>query len=186
MKNVLAIYGGPRRGRNTEILLDCFIDNLDKEKFCVLKIMLCELKLQPCISCYHCSEGISCSINDDMTMLYKKIEDSDIIVLASPIYFGNVTAYAKAMIDRCQLFWSKKYIAGIRDYKNKKKGYFIATAGSKDAQMLEHAKFTVKLFFAACGALYSGELFALNTDETEVKSNSEILKQAQKIARCIE
>lgn len=170
MQKVLAIFGGPRRRRNTEKLLNMFLECVDPRKASIETVVLGELNISACTSCYGCSSSGICVIADDMTELYKKIKSSDIIVFASPIYFGNVPAAAKSMIDRCQAFWSAKYIAKIRG-GSKRKGYFIATAGSDDSKAFDGAVYTVRLFFAACDAAYEGDVLIGNTDKIQVEDN---------------
>lgn len=185
MEKILVIYGGTRRRENTEKLLDKVIEGITISNANIDKIILKELNISPCISCYGCSKNGDCSINDDMSGLYDKLKAADIIILASPIYFGSVSAYTKIMIDRCQAFWSGKYIAKIKSGERKKRGYFIATAGSDDENVILHAGYTVKLFFAACNAAYSGELFVNNTDNIKVDNNTGELDRAAAFGRAI-
>lgn len=182
MKNILVIFGGPRRSKNTGILINRFLDSIDKDLARAETILLSELNISPCTSCYGCSKTGECIINDDMAELYGKIKSCDIIVLASPIYFGNVSAFTKAMIDRCQAFWSAKYLAGKRKNVDKKKGYFFATAGSIEYASFDCAKHTVKLFFAACDADYDKDILVDNTDSVPVDMNQEAIDKAVSLA----
>lgn len=174
----LIIYGGHRRYGNTETVLENVIAGMDKCKFGIDKVILKELDISPCMSCYSCGQYGKCSIKDDMTGLYDKIRDADVIILASPIYFGSVSSVTKTMIDRCQAFWAAKYIAEARDNVPKKKGYFIAAAGSGNTAVFQSARYTVKLFFLACGAVYSDELLISSTDNIEIKGNAEIIEKS--------
>lgn len=185
MKKLLAIYGGPRRNENTEYLLDKFLECVDTKSVSTQTVILKDFHICPCMSCYGCSNSGVCVLKDDMREIYQYIMDSDIIVVASPIYFGNVAAQTKSMIDRCQAFWSAKYLAKLRNNKEKKRGYFIATAGSIDKETFTGAQYTLKLFFAACDAVYAGDLLVGNTDSVPVKDNKEAMKQAQSLCGSI-
>ena len=48
-------------------------------------------------------------LQDDMPKVYPRLLEADIIILASPIFFYGVTGWAKALIDRCQALWARKY-----------------------------------------------------------------------------
>lgn len=181
MKKLLAIFGGPRRNSNTEILLNGVLDCIDKSKIEVERVILGQMDIFPCTSCYGCGSTGICVLKDDMRDIYDKIRESDIIVLASPIYFGNVTAQAKEMIDRCQAFWSSKYLANLRSNRGKKWGFFIATAGSTHEEAFRGAEYTVKLFFASCDAVYEGKVFIDNTDNIPVESNKDWHKKVSKL-----
>jgi len=181
LKNILAIFGGPRRNKNTGILLDSLLDSIDKDCARIETVLLSELKISPCVSCYGCSKTGVCIINDHMTELYDKIKLCDILILASPIYFGNVSAITKTMIDRCQAFWSAKYLAGRRQDLPKKKGYFLSTAGSIEYSSFDCAKHTVKLFFAACGVDYMNDILVDNTDLVPVNMNVQAMEEARSL-----
>lgn len=185
MKRILTIYCGPRRSGNTEILLDKVIEGISKENSYISKVILKELNIQPCTACYGCSNTGKCIVYDNMSELYKSIEAADVIILASPIYFGNVSSLGKIMIDRCQSFWCGKYTAKVKEVYTEKKGYFVATAGSNEKKGFRCARYTVKLFFSACGAAYKGELFAGNTDIMEIKNNTYELERALSFGRGI-
>ena len=74
------------------------------------EVYLRDLKITPCLEIYACRKDGKCPIRDDMQNLYGKIIETDILVLASPVFFYSVSAQAKAFIDRCQAFWSQKYL----------------------------------------------------------------------------
>ena len=101
MFKVIGICGSPRAGGNTETLLDITLNQFDERWFRTNKVLLREYALEPCSSCGYCIENRNCCIQDDMTVtLVPRLIDSDVIILASPVYFNNVSAQAKAFIDR--------------------------------------------------------------------------------------
>jgi multimeric flavodoxin WrbA len=106
---VLGIAGSPRRSGNTDLLLaeamKCAAGNGAE----VRTIDVCDLDITPCRHCDDCLETGGCSIDDDMQSVYREIEWADRLVLASPLFFMGITAQMKAMIDRCQALWARKY-----------------------------------------------------------------------------
>jgi len=132
---VLGIAGSPRRNGNTELLIREFMRGAEAGGHETELIILSELKISPCTSCGSCQKTGKCIMIDDMQPMHKKLLEADCIVFASPIYFGGVSAQLKAFIDRCQALWSRKYIlkqALISPDREKRLGYFISTAGTKD------------------------------------------------------
>ena len=105
-KNVLILSASPRKGGNSDILCDEFKKGAEKAGNSVEKIFLRDKKISPCVACYYCKdhEG-KCAINDDMAYIIDRIMKSDVIVMASPVYFYSVNAQIKALIDRCVAKW---------------------------------------------------------------------------------
>ncbi len=71
-----------------------------------------KLNIKSCQGCLHCatSPGHACAIKDDMTEIYAAYRDSDLIVWATPMYWGYITAQLKAVLDRMEaLAWEGFY-----------------------------------------------------------------------------
>lgn len=87
MVKLLAIQGSPRKGGNTEILLDEAIRGAMDGGAQVEKVELRLLNITPCLELYECKRTGMCAIKDDMTGLYSKIDSCQRLILASPIFF---------------------------------------------------------------------------------------------------
>lgn len=118
MKKVLAFMGSMRRNSNTEKALDIFLDENFKDD-CWEKIVIKDLNFSDCISCYGCAKVPECVVKDDLTPIYKKYEEADVIVFASPIYFNSVSGISKNFIDRLQVYWCRKYKLKLPAIKEK-------------------------------------------------------------------
>ena len=144
----LAIYGSPRNGGNTDLLLRESVKGMHDAGAEVEELFLREMKFSPCLEIYGCERDGRCVIKDDMEKVYPKLIEMDCLAFASPIFFYAVSAHAKAFIDRCQCFWAGKYllkkpIAGGR----KRKGLFIAVGGSRGEKIFEGPLLTIKYLF---------------------------------------
>ena len=165
---VLGISGSPRRGGNTDLLLDEVMRGAASRGAKVKIIILNDLKIAPCQHCDACLETGNCKVMDDMHMVYRELEQADRIVLASPIQFMGVTAQMKAMIDRCQALWARKYILKqppLGSQPGKKKGIFVSVGGTKLPKLFEPAIATVKILFRTLDITYAGELLFSGIDE---------------------
>lgn len=101
MLKVLGICGSPRPNGNTEILLDIALDEFDRTSFATEKVRLSEHVMKPCSACGHCLRHGECRIEDDVTdVIVPRLVSSDVIIMASPVYFNNVTAQVKTLMDR--------------------------------------------------------------------------------------
>ena len=164
---VLGISGSPRRGGNTDLLLDAVMRGAVSKGAEVKTIVLNDLKIAPCQHCDACLERGNCKVMDDMQMVYRELEKADRIVLASPLHFMGVTAQMKLMIDRCQALWARKYVLKIPPLGEGrgKKGFFISVGGRKVANLFEPALATVKALFYVLNITYAGSLLFPGIDE---------------------
>jgi len=178
---VLGIAGSPRRGGNTDLLLAEVMRGAASRGAEVKTIILNDLKITPCQHCDACLEAGRCKIEDDMQMVYRELEDADRIVLASPIQFMGITAQMKAMIDRCQALWARKYVLKIPPLGNRRerKGFFISVGGRKIANLFEPTLVMIKTVFRILDITYAGELLFPGVDEKgAIAQHPDALRQA--------
>jgi len=97
----LGICGSPRTRGNTEIMLGFVLGELKSLGAETETINVCRMNIRPCTSCRTCVTTGKCCVDDDMTrVVVPKLLSADIVVVASPVYFNNVSACTKAFIDR--------------------------------------------------------------------------------------
>ena len=107
---VLGIYGSPRKGGNTDLLLDRILEGSRQAGAEVESLYVRSLKINGCLECGSCDDTGECAIRDDMDTVYPLFQAADVIFLASPNFFYNVTAQVKLLIDRSQAMWSKRLL----------------------------------------------------------------------------
>ncbi len=96
----LGISGSPRKG-NSEELLDFFLSEISSLGAEVKKIPLREFSFSGCISCRRCLTQGECCLSDDFKeKIVPELLKADVIVLATPVYFDNVSWLLKAFMDR--------------------------------------------------------------------------------------
>jgi multimeric flavodoxin WrbA len=178
---ILGIAGSPRRGGNTDVLLAEILRGAADKGAETKTIILGNLKYVSCRHCDACLEKGICKIQDDMQQIYKELEEADVIVLASPIQFMGLTAETKAMIDRCQAMWSRKYVLKVPPLNPAKdrKGFFISVGGRKVPNLFDAALVTVKTFFRVLDVTYVGDLLFTGIDEKgAIIKHPDALRQA--------
>jgi multimeric flavodoxin WrbA len=181
---VLGIFGSPRRGGNTDILLEEALKGVEKERGEVERLHLTDFTITPCKECHGCDETGQCVIRDDMQKIYPKLLEADVIILASPIFFYGITAWAKALVDRCQAFWARKYLLkepSLGNEGKKRKGFLISVAATKGQKVFDGAILTSKYFFDVLNAEYVGELVFRGID-----AKGDILKYPEAIRQAFE
>ena len=181
---VLGINASPRIGGNTDIIIDKVLKAAKDKGADIDKIILNDLRLQYCQACDEPDENGNCNFKDDMSIVYKKFKEANVIVLASPIFFGSVSGQAKMMIDRFQCAWRTKHILKKDAFPEKRIGAFIAVAASKRIDFFENAKSIVKNLFATLNIEYKKELFFTGVDQKgEILKHPDFLKKAYKLGQ---
>ncbi len=177
---LLGIGGSPRRGGNTDLLLAEVLRGASRGAE-VKTIILSDLNIAPCQHCDDCLKTGDCTTRDDMQLVYRELEAADRLVLASPLYFMGVTAQLKAMIDRCQALWARKYKLNkppLGDGRERR-GLFISVGGRSKANQFWPALATVKSLFRTLDITYAGELVFPGIDEKgAITKHPDALKQA--------
>ncbi len=175
---VLGIMGSPRVKGNTDLLLDEALRGAKSRQAEVEKLVVDKMKITPCREYYGCLRDGNCVIRDDMDIIYPKLVEADGIIVASPMFFYGVTAQLKALIDRCQALWARRYVLKTLP-DSKKKGVFIGVGATKGKQLFDGSILTIKYFFQAFGVEYSDELLVRGVDKRgEIKEHPDMLKDA--------
>ena len=184
---VLVIKGSPRAQGNSSLLMEEVLNGLKekgKEGLEINTINPYQLDINPCINCDNCQQELKCIFDDDMNDLYMKFDRSDIILVATSIYFNGTPAKLKAMIDRCQLIWSSKYIFDNSIIKRDKQriGYLLATGGAPEYdEQFCCIKKVMKMFFKVINTDFKNKLLISNVDKKPVKNRKKILNKAYQI-----
>ncbi|MHA2265396.1 MAG: flavodoxin family protein [Candidatus Thorarchaeota archaeon] len=141
-KTILGIVGSPRRGANTETLVDEVIAGAVELGAASAKVILQDLTIGPCRACNGCQRSGNCVQDDDMDSIVELMVKSDIWVLGTPIYWWGPSAQFKAFLDR----W---YGLDQRIFQGKKVILTISMGGGNDL----YARHTVGMFKDICSYL---------------------------------
>jgi len=180
---ILGIMGSPRIKGNTDLLLDEALRGAESVGAEIEKIVVDKLKITPCREYYQCTKDGSCVIRDDMDAIYPKLLEAGGIIIASPIFFYGLTAQLKALIDRCQVLWARKYILHSLP-GSARKGAFIAVGATQGRQLFDGAVLTVKYFFKAFDVEYADELLIRGVDKRgEIKEHPAALEAAFELGK---
>jgi multimeric flavodoxin WrbA/protein-tyrosine-phosphatase len=157
---VLGFQGSPRKKGNTSFLLKNFMQAVEKLGAQTRIIEVTQKNIIPCKEYVVCERKGYCPIDDDVkTEIYPLIRQAEVVVLATPIFFFNMSAQLKALVDRCQLFWARKYKLKLTDpAKKTKRGFLLAVGASKGKSLFEGLQLTAKYFFDAIDAGFEGSL----------------------------
>ena len=181
----LGLQGSPRRKGNSETLLAMFMEALARQGALTHTLPVCKLKLQPCIELTACEKDGFCPLKDEMdTQVYPLLRRADIVVAASPVFFYNVSAQLKSLIDRCQAFWARKYRLKLKDPLGSiRRGFLLAVGASGGKQLFDGVHLTAKYFFDAIDAQYAGHLTYRNIEARgAIKRRPGVLEDVERAA----
>jgi multimeric flavodoxin WrbA len=99
-EKITVIAASPRKGGNSEMLADAFIGGAKKSGHEVTKFNLYNRKISPCFDCKVCYKSGICVFDDGMTDIYETLVETDVLVIATPVYFYGFPAQLKCLIDR--------------------------------------------------------------------------------------
>ncbi|MFA6709976.1 MAG: flavodoxin family protein [Candidatus Methanomethylophilaceae archaeon] len=135
MKTMLIINGSPRKNGSDSAIIGMLSEKALKFGYTPETVEICHLEINGCKACMECKEHGICAQKDDMTELYDRIRSADMLVLASPIYFGGETGQMKCFMDRLYAMISTKNGERLADMGNVKKASIVLTCGAGDGQM---------------------------------------------------
>ncbi|MBC7107207.1 MAG: flavodoxin family protein [Methanomassiliicoccales archaeon] len=165
MIKVVGLMGSPRIGGNSDLLLDAALDGARGAEGSVEKIIVEKLDLHGCRECDSCMHTGNCKFHDDMELIYDLIDQLDVMIISSPVFFSGVPGQLKMMIDRCQCIWARKFIRGEKIGGGKRRVGGIILVGGKERSHFEGLLFTLKTFFMTIDVELTGQLTFAGIDK---------------------
>jgi multimeric flavodoxin WrbA len=175
---VVAFNGSPRKDGNTSILVNYVFRELEQKGVETELVSLAGKPIHGCIACYKCFENKNqrCSVKDDFANdCIERLISADGIILGSPVYFADVTAEMKALIDRAGFV----SLANGGLYRNKVGASVVAlrrTGGIHSLDSLNH-------FFLAAQMIIVGRGIGIGRNIGEVEKDEEGLQMVKTLGQ---
>ncbi len=157
---VVGLQGSPRKKGNTNFLLSAFMEAAEKKGARTHTVDVTKKNIFPCKEYTVCEKKGFCPIDDDVRdEIYPLLRQADVVVLATPIFFYNMSSQLKAVIDRCQMFWARKYKLKLKDPgADMRRGFLLSVGATKGKNLFEGLQLTTQYFFDAIWAKFEGSL----------------------------
>jgi multimeric flavodoxin WrbA len=183
--DVLGILGSPRRHGNSETLLDRALEGAKEAGRTVSKIVLNDLNIRPCQNCGYCERTGECHVPDEMTLVRQALDAARVVIIASPIYFASVSAQTKIMIDRCQVYWSRKYVLKRAADPRERQGYFISVGGfAKGHRFFTCGERVISTWYLVQDIAYVKGLFYPGVDKKgDAQGHESAMKECHELGR---
>ena len=109
----LALVGSPRKGGNTDTLVKHILSGWTSKGHAYERLYLYDYEISPCTDCRQCKSGDhACTISDGMQEIYPKMEEADLIIFGTPLYWYGPTAKMKLLVDRMRPFVARGTLKG--------------------------------------------------------------------------
>ncbi|HNW94133.1 MAG TPA: flavodoxin family protein, partial [bacterium] len=127
---VTGLMASPRREGNSALLLRAALHAARDAGAVVESIVLDDLVIAPCRACVNAPRDGSCLVTDGLQQVSALLDRSTGIILASPLYFGSITAQAKLLIDRQQCRWAARMLHHTLPDTRDKRALFLCPAAT--------------------------------------------------------
>ena len=177
MKTVI-INGSPRMNGDTAALIDILKDAVHGEH---KQFNVYDGSIRPCIDCRACHVNDQCSIQDAFSELLDAIDDADVIVLASPVYFSELTGPLLSVASRLQYVWVSNNIRHRPVISAKpRRGIIVLTGGGQGS--VDKALHTATCLLRQMGAQSIDSVCSLHTDCLPARQDEEAKRTIRELA----
>ena len=159
---VLGIFGSPRKGGNSDCVLDRALEGAAAAGADIARIYVRDMVFAGCIECGGCDDTGTCVVRDDMQRCYDILLESRIIFTASPVFFYGMSGQVKCFIDRCQALWNRRRISKTPEERKRHDGgtgYLMMTGAASGLYLFAGSEFTAKYFYDTLDKDYGGGRF---------------------------
>jgi hypothetical protein len=148
---LLALYTSPRQNGNTATLMDALVQGAKSVELPAKEFRTARMDIRPCKVCNACFEDGECIQKDDMQQIFPHLLEAGAVAMAAPIFSMNICAQAKALIDRCQRFWSTRYVLKRKpvapEFEASRVGFFLSCCGRDVPKTFDCTQPVLNYFF---------------------------------------
>jgi multimeric flavodoxin WrbA len=181
---IVALFGSPRPEGNSAVLAKAFLDTCQSLGAAVESHFLNKMQYQGCQACMGCkTKAKACVLKDDMTPVYEAIRQADVLVLASPVYFGELSGQLKNAYDRFYAFFEPDFASRLPAGKQ---AVFILTQGNPDPAQFQDIFPRYEVFMKWLGFKQCRLLRACGLQNSgEVKDRPQAIQEAVDLAKTV-
>jgi multimeric flavodoxin WrbA len=167
---ILSLIGTPRKGSNTDLLVDQILKGSKRGKHTTQKLYLYDYEILPCRDCRDCKKGqYLCTLDDEMQKIYPKMEKADLIIFGTPNYWNGPTGKMKLLIDRMRPFVPSRKLKG--------KKWVVVSPSAEGPRSCKLLVEMLRLSFDYLGMKFAGKVLVKAYEKGEIKKNPKALKE---------
>ncbi|MFC1515745.1 flavodoxin family protein [Thermodesulfobacteriota bacterium] len=183
---IVCLLGSPRYRGNSTTIAKRFCESAEKNNADIDYFHLNKLKFKGCQACMTCKKKLErCVIKDDLADVLEAVREADVLVMATPVYYGEVSSQLKAFIDRTFSYLVPDYTTNPNPSRlpPDKKLVFIQTQGNPDENQFNDIFPRYDFFFKWYGFMESYLIRACGVmDKSDAESREDVMKLADDTA----
>lgn len=187
LMNIVCLYGSPRVKGNSTAIARKFCETAEQKGAKIQSWILNKLDYRGCQACYGCKgKSDKCVVKDDLTEVLEAVRGTDILVLASPVYYGDVSAQLKAFIDRNFSFLVPDFVNASKPHRlsGDKTLVMILTQGNPEENTFKDIFPKYAMFYKMMGFETSELIRACGVMEPrDLKKRQDIFEKAEALAK---
>lgn len=173
---IAVLESSPNRNGASNTLAGYFIRGAEEAGHTVCVLDVAHMKLHPCVGCYQGKKSGGCVLKDDMQKVELELLSADMVVYVTPVYFYDMSAQLKLVIDRLHCFYSN--LPG-------KKSLLLATAWRGDDEVMFYLKSLYNALAQYLGYENLGTIMAKGCGSPELINSSPFAKEAYQLGKSI-
>jgi multimeric flavodoxin WrbA len=171
---ILALIASPRKGGNTDLLVDQIIEGSETKGHTAEKLYLYDYTISLCTDCRNCKKGdYECCINDEMQKIYPKMAAADLIIFGTPMYWYGPTAKMKMLMDRMRPF--------VANGKLKEKKAIVVVPSAEGPKACDPMIEIFRLSFKYLKMEFVGTVLAKAFDKGAVAADQTVMNEAYEL-----
>jgi multimeric flavodoxin WrbA len=184
---ITSVVGSPRKDGNSVYMNNLFLNIAREQHHEIEEYFLQGMNYSGCRACYGCKIGSErCVIKDDLFHVLESVKNSDMLIMASPVYFGDVSSQLKGFIDRTFSFLNDDFKTSDKPSRleSGKKAVFLLAQGHLDVNKFSDIYPKYSHFFKMMGFTNTYEVRAVGvTEELHVNMNDQIISNVINCAK---
>lgn len=173
----LILNGSPRRAGDTAQLIEKITGGLVGE-YRIVDAYRCGIS--PCVDCRYCWEHPGCAIRDEMQEIYGYIRDCDNVLIASPIYFSELTGKLLDVGSRLQTYFCARHFRREEPVMKPKKGAVILVGGGNGSITKPYDTACALLHLMNCYNIHEA-VYCHNTDKRPAAEDAAVLSGIESV-----
>jgi multimeric flavodoxin WrbA len=177
--NALFINGSPRKRGNTYLIANQIMEGLKSNGIMTKEINLSEFTIKYCTGCKNCEKTGDCIIQDDVPHIISAIDQSDIIIIGSPSYWGDITGQLKVFFDRNTPYSDTNMNDKRRRIKTGKIGIAISVRAGATERENVHIIECIEHYYSHLGIKSVASISATGIEEVgDILNHPSVLEKA--------